>query len=154
MQSTYIEFPIITKTGKELWIGQTVNIHYLNSGEIEIIALCRDFSDRIKAEKALILSEDKYRSIIENLELGLLEVDKQGIIVRAYPQFCLLTGYEPEELKGKDALEIFVDEAGKNIVISEGEKRKKGIPSVYEIELIRKDKSKVWVLISGAPFYN
>ncbi|MFN6075267.1 MAG: ATP-binding protein, partial [Fluviicola sp.] len=60
----------------------------------------------------------------------------------------------PEELKGKDALEIFVDEAGKNIVISEGEKRKKGIPSVYEIELIRKDKSKVWVLISGAPFYN
>lgn len=154
VQSTYIEFPIITKTGKELWIGQTVNIHNLDSGEREIIALSRDITDRKKAEKALILSEDKYRSIIENLELGLLEVDKQGIIVRAYPQFCLLTGYNPEELKGKVALEIFVDEVGRNVIITEGEKRKKGIPSVYEIELIRKDKSKVWVLISGAPFYN
>lgn len=154
VQSTYIEFPIITKSKKEIWIGQTVNIHNLDSGEKEIIALSRDITDRKKAEKALILSEDKYRSIIENLELGLLEVDKQGKIVRAYPQFCLLTGYDPDELKGKDALEIFADEAGKKIIAAESEKRKKGIPSVYELELIRKDKSKVWVLISGAPFYN
>lgn len=154
VQSTYIEFPILTKEHKELWIGQTVNLHTLDSGEKEIIALSRDITDRKKAEKALILSEDKYRSIIENLELGLLEVDKQGKIVRAYPQFCLLTGYDPDELKGKSAIDIFVDDEGRKIIFAESEKRKKGIPSVYEVELIRKDKSKVWVLISGAPFYN
>ncbi len=154
IQSTYIEFPIMTKSGKEIWVGQTVDLHKLPNGKMEFIALCRDISDRKKAEKALILSEDKYRSIIENLELGLLEVGKNGVIVKAYPQFCHLTGYTASELEGKIATELLVKQNSKTIVESETMKRKKGIPSVYELELIRKDGESIWVMISGAPYYN
>lgn len=154
IQSTYIEFPMVTKLGKEIWVGQTVDIHKLPDGKLEFIALCRDISDRKKAEKALILSEDKYRSIIENLELGLLEVDKNGTILKAYPQFCHLTGYSAEELEGKVATELLVKKETVEIIENETSKRKRGIPSVYEIEILRKDGKSIWVMISGAPYYN
>lgn len=154
IQSTYVEFPIITKNKKEIWIGQTVDLHKTDNGKSEFIALCRDISDRKKAEKALILSEDKYRSIIENLELGLLEVDKDGRIIKAYPQFCNLIGYTAAEMEGKMANDLLLNEEGKKAIETEVEKRKKGQSSVYELELIRKDGTSVWVIVSGAPFYN
>ena len=58
----------------------------------------------------LRISEDKYRGIIEDMELGLLEVDNDGIIVKAYQRFCDMLGYLPCELKGKNAIEILLPE--------------------------------------------
>ena len=43
-------------------------------------------------------SEEKYRGIIENMELGLLEVDNQGLIIRSYPRLCVMTGYDGDEI--------------------------------------------------------
>jgi PAS domain S-box-containing protein len=154
IQSTYIEFPVICKDGKELWFGQTVDMNTNVNGEIELFALSREISDRIKYEKAMMRSEEKFRSIIENLELGLLEVDRDGIVLKAYPQFCKLVGYSLEELVGKDPLDLLVDDENKKIVLQESGKRKKGNSSVYELKLIKKDKTPIWVMISGAPYYN
>lgn len=154
IQSTYIEFPIICKDGRELWFGQTVDLNYNPDGSVEYLALSREISDRIKYEKAIMRSEEKFRSIIENLELGLLEVDRNGIVLKAYPQFCKLVGYSSEELVGKDPVELLVDEESRKIILQETKKRKQGSPSVYEIKLLKKDKSPIWVMISGAPYYN
>ncbi len=154
IQTTYIEFPVITKDGTEKWVGQSADLHRIDDENMEFIVLCRDITDRKKVERALIRSEEKYRSIIENLELGLLEVDPTGIIVKAYPKFCVLSGYTPEELVGRNPMTFLVDEQGKEVIEAESKKRKKGKASVYEVELIRKDGAKVWVIISGAPFYN
>lgn len=153
IKSTYIEFPILTKDKREIWLGQTLDLHRTNEKQ-EFIATSRDISERKRFEKALMLSEEKYRSIIENLELGLLEVDKHGIILRAYPQFCILTGYNEEELIGKSAVDVFLDDENRKIMELEAQKRKKGQPSVYELQISRKDGSQIWVMISGAPYYN
>lgn len=103
---------------------------------------------RIKA------SEEKYRGIIENMKLGLLEVDADGVIVKPYWTFCELTGYQPEELIGREARKIFVpDEYMKRINYQE-QRRRDGHPGVYEIRIRVKDGSYKWVLISGAPFYD
>ncbi len=152
--STYVEFPIITKDGNEIWIGQTVDLNINPDGTVHFFASSRDISERKKFEKALTLSEEKYRSIIENLELGLLEVDRNGIVIKAYPQFCRLTGYTQEDLVGKFPLDILCDEEGKAIVLKEQKKRNKGQSSVYEVKIKKKDGSFIWVIISGAPYYN
>lgn len=154
IQSTYIEFPIICKDGKELWLGQTVDVNNTLNEEVEFFALSREISDRIKYEKAMMRSEEKFRSIIENLELGLLEVDRNGIILKAYPQFCKLIGYSAKELVGQDPLQLFVDDDSRNIILNESDKRKKGSSSVYEIKMFKKDQTPIWVMISGAPYYN
>ena len=54
-------------------------------------------TERKAFEKALLRSEDKFRSIIENMELGLLETNREGLIVKAYKSFCKILGYTPEE---------------------------------------------------------
>ena len=60
--------------------------------------------------------EEKYRGILENMELGILEVDNNGHVVRAYDRFCSMTGYSQEELLGKDALELLVEEDERHIL--------------------------------------
>ncbi len=95
--------------------------------------------------------EEKYRGILENMELGILEVDNNGHVVRAYDRFCSMTGYSQEELLGKDALELLVPEGERYILQQQTADRAKGKASVYEIGIIKKNGEKIWVLISGAP---
>lgn len=154
--ASYLEFPIRTKSGSEIWIGQTVDIHYLDESKeaYEFIALARDITERISAQEALRRSEEKYRSIIENLELGLLEVDMNNIITNAYPKFCELSGYKRSELIGKSAMETLLAADQHELMIAQNRARESGKPGVYEVQLKRADGSLVWVIISGAPYYD
>ncbi len=102
----------------------------------------------------LLQSENKYRSMIENMDLGILEVDTAGVIINAYDKFCQLTGYTKEELIGKNASKLLVSPKHKDTINREDEIRKGGKSSVYEIQIIKKNGDPVWVLISGAPFYD
>lgn len=99
-------------------------------------------------------AELKYQSIIENMELGLIEVDRKGIIVKAYDRFCEMVGYEPEELLGKFAVDLFLPEEYNYLVAEHTSNRIKGIPTVYEVEMIKKCGERIWVLISGAPIFD
>ncbi len=99
-------------------------------------------------------SEEKYRGIIENMELGLMEVDNNDVIIRPYERFCQMVGYTAEELIGKIAAEVFVDEELRAIIDDQNKERKHGRSSVYEVPIRCKDGSVIWVLISGAPIHN
>ena len=102
----------------------------------------------------LVRSEEKYKGIIEGMELGLLEVDLNHNIVRAYDWFCDMTGYLVGELEGKNALEIFVDQEDLTIMDQQNEERGQGQAGVYEMKIKKKNGKYIWVLISGAPLYD
>jgi PAS domain S-box-containing protein len=154
LDSTYTEFPVLAKDGTEYWIGQNVESNELDeNNEVVYNVTARNITDRKKLEKALLRSEEKYRSIIENMELGLLEVDVEGIITKAYPKFCDLTGYTAKELKGKKG-DFLLDEEGLQIMKNETKNRVTEVSNVYELQIIRKNGERVWVLISAAPFYD
>ena len=154
LESTYTEFPVLGKNGKEYWIGQNVEASELSQGgQIVYNATARNITERKKLERAILRSEEKFRSIIENMELGLLEVDRDGIITKAYPKFCLLTGYSHKELEGIKG-DFLLDAKGLAIMKEQTDSRNTGITNVYELQLTRKDGTKIWVLISAAPFYD
>ena len=58
---------------------------------------------RKNAQNSLKSNEEKYSRIIDNIELGLMEVDTEEIIQYANKPFLDLTGYRLEELIGKEA---------------------------------------------------
>lgn len=151
---TYLEFPALDANNNELWIGQNVRI-IEEGGKLKgFHAVARDVSEKIKAQQELKNNEEKYRGIIENLDLGILEVDTNGVVVKAYQKYCQLTGYSEQELIGKNINKLLLDEGHEEIMLGQIDKRLNGNSNVYEIRLRCKDNTKKWVLISGSPIYD
>ncbi|MGD0820443.1 MAG: PAS domain S-box protein [Desulfomonilia bacterium] len=62
--------------------------------------LVRDVTERKKAEDALRLSEERYRTILDTMEEGYYEVDLKGSFTFVNDAGCRLLGYERDELVG------------------------------------------------------
>ena len=154
LAASYLEFPIITKNGTVVWIGQNVSRILRPDGSFYYSAVARDITEKRDQELRLKRSEEKYRSMMENMELGLMEVDKDGNIQKVYTKFCKMVGYEPEEILGKNAADLFLDEQGKSIMGHNDIERERGKDGVYEIQIKCKGGEKKWILISGTPFYD
>ncbi|MES2517365.1 MAG: PAS domain S-box protein [Bacteroidota bacterium] len=112
-----------------------------------------DITEQYNARELLRKSEEKYRGIMNNMELGLLEVDNDQTIIRAYDRFCKMVGYTEEELIGKNAQKLFLPETFVQTLEQQQDIRAKGSASSYELQLKKKDGSVVWVIISGAPIF-
>ena len=145
---------IATITGKEI---QLLYQSFVVDNGIEkpyVIVFAQDITARIAAEEALKKSEEKYRSIIENMSLGLIEVDAHENIIEANQTFCDLSGYAYDELVGSNAISLFNIEEEKLEVNQVSIRRKSGIYDAYEKQVVVKDGSVRWWLISGAPVFD
>jgi PAS domain S-box-containing protein len=108
-----------------------------------IIPEGRDVTERKRAEDELRESEERYRNILKNIEDAYYEIDLAGNFTFFNDSLCRLLGYSKEELMGmnyrqgmaekdsKDAFKAF------NKVYTTGKAANR-----YEMELIRKDRSK------------
>lgn len=140
--------------------GDTINVEINSSvtsenGNINgSISNVRDISERVAIEKAIVRNEEKYRGILENLELGLLEVSRDEKIIKVYPSFCKLTGYSEEDLIGKDPSRFLLHPDSEEIMRAQNKHRTQGKASVYEVQIKKKTGEYKWVIISGAPFYD
>ncbi|GAB2519059.1 PAS domain S-box protein [Spirosoma aerophilum] len=110
-----------------------------------------DVTEKYLARELIRRSEEKYRGIMNNMELGLFEVDNDQIIVRAYERCCKMLGYTEEEMVGKNASELLVPAEFLELLNYQNRERQKGLAGSYELQLIKKDGSRIWVLVSGVP---
>jgi len=110
--------------------------------------------NRQKWDNQLRLQEEKYRNIIANINLGLLEVDLHDVIIYANQTFCDMSGYNLAEIKGKQAANLFVVEGQKDIIYKKNHSRLESKSDSYEIEILNKTGERRWWFISGAPNYN
>ena len=98
-------------------------------------------------------SEFKYRSILEELDLGYMEVDLEGRVMGIHPRFSAMTGFSASELVGTRG-EAMLDEEGLVRMQEVVELRKKGQASSYELPILHKAGHRLWFLITGAPIRN
>lgn len=110
--------------------------------------------NRQKWDNQLRLQEEKYRNIIANMNLGLLEVDINDVIQYANQSFCEISGFELSELRGKRAAEMLLNEEQKQKVYSKNKERLRGITDSYELEVTGKNGEQHAWFVSGAPNYN
>ena len=153
-RSSYLEFPVVAKGGKVEWIGQKVQLIYRKEALKGAIAVARIRTDRHNLENGLKLSEEKYRGILENLQFGLMEVDLGERIVFVNDTMTRITGFSREELMGSVASDLLVRADTKEKIEEQHRLREKNKASAYEVEIIRKDGSSFFGLISGAPTFD
>ena len=112
------------------------------------VTLKKNYSEGLSYEK------EKYRRIIDNVNIGLIEVDTDENILMANNRFSEMSGYSTEYLIGKKSTELFLDADNKKILENKLETRKLGNTDSYELMIKNKNgELKQW-LISGAPNYN
>lgn len=96
-------------------------------------------------------AEGKYRILIEGMNEGVIVVDNDDVIQYVNDRLCEMFGYLRQELLGKVAYQIFLDEKDHDILKERNRQRVQGLSERYEVEMKRKSGEKIWTLNSAAP---
>lgn len=132
-----------------------ISVDELNIGDVNLSNIAKilsaEVSKRQEAEIQFIRSQEKYRAIIQNMDLGMLETDEEGIIVQVNKKFTDLTGFTNEDLVGSTGRNLLLDKEDSDFIDDELEKRRHNETSSYEVHLNQKNGGKVWALVSAAP---
>jgi two-component system, sensor histidine kinase len=113
-----------------------------------------DITDRETLDRKLKKQEEKYRGIIENMKLGIIEVTLDDEIQFVNQNFCDLSGYSNEELLGHKVDEFFARTNFEAISKEKRALRKRGISDSHELSILDKHGRQRQLFISGAPNYN
>ncbi|UFH56335.1 PAS domain S-box protein [Spirosoma sp. KNUC1025] len=113
-----------------------------------------DITRRKRAEDAALRQKEKYQRIIENMHLGLIEVDLQERIVYTNQSFCFMSGYEADDLIGRVASDTLLNGQNVQVMQEKNDSRLDGAMDTYEVAVTNKQGTAMWWLISGAPLYS
>ncbi len=107
------------------------------------ISHLHDITDRKQAEEALRESEERYRTILEDIEEGYFEVDLAGRSTFINDSLCKIYGYPREEFLGTDNRRFTDKENAKRVYEAFNQVYRTGEPGrIFDYEIIRKDGTK------------
>lgn len=98
---TYSEIPILTKQGEIVWLGQSVQIVMDGDLVVGFRSICRDITQRKRAELRLFKSERRFRLLTENAPFGLSVMGSDRRFHYFNPKFTEILGYTLEDLPDK-----------------------------------------------------
>lgn len=106
-----------------------MDIETLHYSEFDQMAYSANkmIAEQNQAEQALRDSENRYRSIIENIDEGYFEVDPDGMITFFNSRLCQMAGYSREEMAGISSKDLFAESDAKKVF--------KHFADIFETEL-------------------
>ena len=158
------EYRLLAKDGSVVWVREeTVLVRDDGGKPLFVQGILSDVTARRKAEEALQVSEQRFRSSFEDAGIGMAMVSPDGRYLRANRAFCEIVGYAEEELLGMTFREITHPEDLEEDLelkrrVLAGEDRTFSMEKRY----VRRDGSSVWVDLtvsmlrepSGEPLYS
>jgi len=132
----------------------------ISSSEIEFenipsrLVSVTDISRRLESEKALKKEELNYKSLVENINEGIVQADNDDVIQFVNKRYCELLGYSKDELIGKVGYEVLLDQDGQELIKKKNQDRIKGVTDKYEIKMKKKDGTPIYMEVSGTPIYD
>lgn len=157
LEGTYAYFKLERFGLLELYDGVPNSTTLERKNLLPFIDVLSQFASNLASgylREAIANNEEKYKRIIDNISLGLLEVDNNEIVQFANSSFLKLVGYKLDEVIGKKASDILLDKENKEILELQNSRRRDGELSTYEISLLDKKGDKKWAIISGAPNFS
>jgi len=73
-----------------------------------VISLCRDITERKRAESEILLQKARFQQLFENAPMGILRVDQNDIVLDANKEFEDIFQFSLDEMRGRPINEIIV----------------------------------------------
>lgn len=145
------EYRFRHRDGSYRWMRDEFRLVRDGAGNpLEWVGYWIDIGDRKRVERALQESEERFRVIFEEADIGIGELDLEGNFILANPKLSEMTGYSVAEILDKNAREITYKEDFYDTQHQLRDLMSEKISSLaYEKRLVCKDGSLVWVNISA-----
>jgi diguanylate cyclase (GGDEF)-like protein/PAS domain S-box-containing protein len=146
----------IRKDGTRIFAETSAFPLYSESGEIiGFRGIVCDITERAQMIKALSESEERYRTILAEIEEGYYEVNLAGDFTFVNNATCRQFGYSREELIGMNYVVYVPKEEAKGIYKAWNKVYRTGKPlKSYPLTVIRKDGTQVFLESSVSPLRN
>jgi PAS domain S-box-containing protein len=147
-----MEFEEYKKDGSIICVENSISAQRDKENKmIGILAVSRDITNRKQAEKKLMNSEEKFRTLAESSPLAIMmhQGDRWIYANRAAVE---ISGYTEEELYSMHFWDV-VHPDHRDMVKQSGYNRQQGkvMPRAYEFKIIAKNGVEKWVSLSGNP---
>jgi two-component system, sporulation sensor kinase E len=112
----------------------------------------RDVTLRVNYEKSIEFERAKYKRIIDNMNLGLFEVDNNDNILSVNKSLVKMTGYSTKELSGSKAKDLLLEKNNdlNNIFREKRKYQNDNYTIPFELEIIKKNGDARSWLASGS----
>jgi len=153
-RSSPYEYKIANKRGEVRWILETVaSVQY--GGRQATLGNYMDITERKQTEEALRQSEERYRTILEEMEDGYYEVDLAGNYTSFNDATCRAYGYSREEMMGMNYRVYTPKEETERVYKTYNQIYRTGKPNKgFTYEVIRKDGSTGFGELAAFPLRN
>lgn len=132
--------------------------HHFSDQEQQLLALFAqmlvNIRNRQNRERKLVVQEEKYRNILNNMNLGLLEIDQSGEIRFANLGFQRLSGLSTHDIVGRQAGRVIPGLTTAVDFSNRLQRRKKGVSDTYEIDYQHPDGTTRYWFLNASPNYN
>ncbi|MEL7533117.1 MAG: PAS domain S-box protein [Bacteroidota bacterium] len=156
----------LTASGSSIYIGRhrrkdgtsfpvEVNIGSVSIFDREyLVGVARDITERLHNEAAIRQSEQKYRTLVERMNEGLILTDNDETILFVNDRMAQILGLQSTQLLGHRSYEVLlgVDEETVELIKAKSALRRRGISDQYELRLRKTNGDIIWVLVAGAPY--
>lgn len=116
------------------------------------LAIGRDISDRKQKEAALRESEEKYRSVVNNIREVVFQTDERGLWTFLNPAWTEITGFSIDETIGTDSFNcIHPDDRPRHVMLFQPLLQGKKEYCRHEVRYLTKDKDFRWIEIYARP---
>ena len=148
-----LEYRQRTKNGEYRWLSNHLSLSKDSAGRpLYRSGNLSDITERKQTEQALQESEERYRSILENLQDGYIRTNKEGIVIMASPSAAHILGVDSsQELIGLPSLSLYKNVEDRNMLLEELKERDRVID--FESDALKKDGTSFPVSLN-AQFYH
>ncbi len=140
--------------GEKHWISHYMYAIINKDEEVDmVVSLTVDHTEQKEAEMAMRESEEKYRSLLSNIPVGVFRATLDGSPISINNAMCHIYGYDSvEEMINAGAIRHYKYPAQRDQMIAI--MKEKGAVEDFEMEMKKKDGSHLWVSVSLQAHYN
>jgi diguanylate cyclase (GGDEF)-like protein/PAS domain S-box-containing protein len=137
--------------GSVIWVEIRTRLFDAGDGSPGLaMSVTRDVTDRVEAERALRLSEERHRTIVETMQEGIWVSNDEGEIVFANARMGEILGRDLADLLGRGPFDFIPPEQLEQ-ARAERQRIREGVVGHSEFAVVRPDGTRRWVLVTSSP---